>query len=293
MTMDDSKLICAITGPTSGIGTATADALAERGMRLVLLCRNEDKGRDLAVALERRYGTDVDVVRCELGSLADVRRAGAEMRERYPRLDILINNAGMMTTRRELTDDGFESMFGVNHLGHYLLTHELMPLLQDAARARLVVVASDAHGFSRGIRFDDLNADGSFSTFGRYGHSKLANMLFVHELARRLPADEVAVHMLHPGAVTTSLGAQNTRWASLVYGLLKPFFRTPAKGAETSVWCATTNELGSATGGYYFNCAPRAMKPWAQDDAAAAKLWQVSAELTGVDPDWPRTASQA
>lgn len=282
----NGRPICAITGPTSGIGEATAQALAERGMRLVLICRNEAKGRDLAVSIERRYGTDVDVVRCELGSLADVRRAGAEIRERYSRLDVLINNAGLMATRRRLTEDGFESMFGVNHLGHYLLTHELMPLLRAAGTARVVIVASDAHAFAKSIRFDDLHAERSFSTFRTYGHSKLANMLFGRELARRLPADEVAVHMLHPGAVTTQLGTQNTRLAALVYGLLRPFFRTPAKGAETSVWCATAGDLPEATGGYYYSCEPYRKKPWAEDDEAAVKLWQVSAGLTGVDPAW-------
>lgn len=272
-----------ITGPTEGIGRATAFALAERGARLHLLCRNPKKADALRAELLSRYGEIcVELYLADLGNFAEVRRAAGAFIDRDEPLDVLINNAGVINTRRILLDNGQEQMFAVNHLGHFLLTTLLLDRLKQAAQGRVVVVASDAYRFCRRIRFDDLQWHKGFSTFPTYGHSKLANILFARELAERLEGTRVTANALHPGGVRSQLGAQNTWVAGRVLALVKPFLRTAEKGAETSVYLATSDEVRATSGEYFYDCKPKKTTPSARDREQARRLWEVSERIVGI-----------
>ena len=270
---------CAITGPTSGVGRATALTLAERGAQLLLLCRSPEKGETLARAVRER-GAQAQVVPVNLSSLQSVAQAAEQVRAHAPRLDVLINNAGLVNSARRETVDGLEEMFAVNHLAHFLLTLRLLPALQAAAGARIVHVASDAHNFVRGFDFEDYNWQRRrYRTFSAYGHSKLANILFNRELARRLTGTAVFSNALHPGAVATGIGSNNGGFGRLAMWLLRPFFLTPEQGASTSVYLAGDPGAGAFNGEYFVRCKPAQPKPWACDDAAAARLWTLSEQL--------------
>ena len=269
-----------ITGPTEGIGRATAFALAERGARLHLLCRNPTKAAALRDALLSRYGDSrVELYPADLGNFAEVRRAASAFIARNEPLDVLINNAGVINTRRILLDNGQEQMFAVNHLGHFLLTTLLLDRLKQAEQGRVVVVASEAYRFCRGIRFDDLQWNEGFSAFPTYGHSKLANILFARELAERVQGTRLTVNALHPGAVRSQLGAQNTWYAGRILVLLKPFLRTAERGAETSIYLATSDEVTTTSGEYFYDCKPKKTKRTACDQEQARRLWELSERL--------------
>ena len=275
-----------ITGPTEGIGRATAFALAERGARLHLLCRNPTKAEALRAELISKYGEiDVELYLADLGDFDEVRSAASAFIERNEPLDVLINNAGVFTTRRVLLDNGQEQMFAVNHLGHFLLTTLLLDSLKRAEQGRVVVVASDAYRFCRVIRFDDLQWNKGFSAFPTYGHSKLANILFARELAERLQGTRVTANAVHPGGVRSQLGAQNTWYAGRILALVKPFLRTAEKGAETSVYLATSDEVATTSGEYFYNCRPKKTKPSARDRDQARRLWELSERLVGIGPE--------
>lgn len=275
-----------ITGPTEGIGRATAFALAARGARLHLLCRNPTKANALRDELLSRYGeTRVELYLADLGDFGDVRRAASAFNDRDEPLDVLINNAGVINTRRILLDNGQEQMFAVNHLGHFLLTRLLLDRLKQAEQGRVVIVASEAYRFCRGIRFDDLQWNKGFSAFPAYGHSKLANILFARELAERLEGTRVTANALHPGGVRSQLGAQNTWYAGRLLAVVKPFLRTSEKGAETSVYLATSDEVTTTSGEYFCDCKPKKTRPSARDRGQARRLWDVSEQIIGVDSE--------
>lgn len=274
-----AEKVCAITGPTSGIGRATALALGERGAHLLLLCRGPEKGEALARELRDR-GARADVVHADLASLRSVAEAARQVLERSPQLDLLINNAGLVNNARRETEDGLEEMFAVNHLAHFLLTLRLLPALCAAPAARIVHVASDAHHFVRGFDFDDYNwSRRRYRTFPAYGHSKLANILFNRALARRLADTSVVTNALHPGAVASGMGSNNGSLGKIAMTLLRPFFLTPEQGARTSVYLATAPEVAAHRGEYFIKCKPAQPKPWARDDAAAERLWRLSEQL--------------
>ncbi len=274
-----------ITGPTEGIGRATAFALAERGAHLHLLCRNRTKAAVLRDALQSTYRhLQVELYLADLGNFEEVRAAGAAFIGRDQPLDVLINNAGLINTRRILLDNGQEQMFAVNHLGHFLLTTLLLDRLKQAEQGRVVVVASEAYRFCRGIRFDDLRWERGFRAFPTYGHSKLANILFARELAERLKGTRVTVNALHPGAVRSQLGAQNTWYAGQILALVKPFLRTAEKGAATSIYLATSDEVTSTSGEYFYDCKPKKTTASARDREQARRLWKLSEQLVGVEP---------
>ena len=272
-----------ITGPTEGIGRATAFALAERGAALHLLCRNPTKATALRDALLSRYGDiSVELYFADLGNFTEVRGAASAFIDRNEPLDVLINNAGVFNTRRTLLDNGQEEMFAVNHLGHFLLTTLLLDRLRQAEQGRVVVVASEAYRFCRGIRFDDLQWNQGFSAFPSYGHSKLANILFTRELAERVRGTRVTANALHPGGVRSQLGAQNTWWAGRILVVVKPFLRTAERGAETSVHLATSDEVATTSGEYFYNCKPKKTKAYACDREQARRLWELSERLVAV-----------
>jgi len=275
-----------ITGPTSGIGRATVLALAADGHRLVLLCRNERLGRSLSdeiTALPR--AREPVLLIADLGRTDQVRAAAEQFLALNEPLHVLINNAGIVNTKRVLVDvegTAHEQMFAVNHLGHFLLTNLLLPRLVKSAMeagcpSRIVVVSSEAHAlFCRGMDFDDLTQQKSFRTFRAYGRSKLANILMVKALVKRVDRSLVQVNCLHPGAVRSGLGDNvATRWyTSIIKGLLSPFFISPERGAETSLFLATADV--ATQGEYYYRSRIHRLKPWALDEAAAARLWELS-----------------
>jgi len=272
-----------ITGPTEGIGKATALSLAKQGANLHLLCRNPSKAQALREELRSLYGdVRVELYIADLGDFQQVRDAAEAFVRRNEPLHVLINNAGLINTRRILLDNGQEQMFAVNHLGHFLLTQLLLARLEEAEQGRIIAVSSDAYKFCRGIRFDDLQWSSGFRTFRTYGHSKLANILFVRELSKRLQGTHVTANALHPGAVRSRLGAQNNWYAGHVMILVTPFLRSAERGAATSLYLATSEEVRNISGEYFVDCRVKRTKSWGQDASQAQRLWDVSEQLVSL-----------
>ena len=275
-----------ITGGNAGIGKETAVALATSGARVVFTSRNPTRGADALGEIRSRSGSDdVEVMALDLASFSSVRSFAAELSDREPRIDVLLNNAGLVLSKRQVTEDGNEMVFQVNHLGHFLLTDLLHDRLVASAPARVVNVASDAHKQARrGLDFDDLQSERKYRSFGVYAKSKLANILFTRELAKRWADTGVTANALHPGFVASSFGrdGDSGKLGSLVYPLLKPFALTPVQGSQTSVYVASAPELEGITGGYWAKSAPANPAAAARDDAAALRLWDVSCSLGGV-----------
>jgi len=278
-----------VTGGNSGIGFETATALATMGARVLVTARNADKGRAAVAAIAQRAGGDaqVQLVVFDLADLCSVRRGAAEILEQAPRLDVLVNNAGLVLSERAETVDGFEATLATNHLGPFLLTNLLLDRIRVSAPARIVNVASTAHNAARkGMPFDDLQSEEKYATMRVYGQSKLANILFTLELARRLEGSGVTANSLHPGTVRTGYGADGDARGLLAFGIKisAPFFLSPAKGARTSVYLASDPEVAEASGQYFVKCKAKQPKRWARDPEAALRLWQVSEELVGLAP---------
>ena len=275
--------VCLITGATSGIGKAAAQALAQQGASLVLLARNPAKATQIKQLIAAETGNkDVDIIIGDLASLADVRRIAQGFIDLGKPLHVLINNAGVTNTKRVLTVDGYEEMFAVNHLAHFLLTHLLLNRLKGNFPARIVNVASAAHAFCKsGINYEDINFAEGFGTVKVYGHSKLANILFTRQLAKKLAGSNVIANCCHPGVVATGLATNNGTVSRIALALLKPFLRSPEEGAATAVYLATAAEVQSS-GGYYVDCKPARVKPWAESDGAAEWLWEISSEMVGI-----------
>ncbi len=275
-----------ITGGNTGIGKETAIALAKLGATVTITSRDPDKGAAALADIRRQAGSQaVECMRLDLASLAGVHRFAGEYLATHPRLDVLVNNAGLTLSQRSETEDGFESTIGINHLGHFALTGLLLERLKHSAPARIVVLSSDAHrGALRGLDFDDLQARRSYSGMGVYCKSKLANILFTLELAERLQGSGVTVNAVHPGMVATEFAGADD--VSRVFGLLVKashlFSISPAKGARTSVHVASSPEVEGVTGKYFVRS--KAVRPsrTAQDKQAALRLWEVSEQLTGV-----------
>jgi NAD(P)-dependent dehydrogenase (short-subunit alcohol dehydrogenase family) len=275
---------CIVTGATSGIGEETALAIARLGARVGILARSPDRAEASRERIIAESGqSDVEVVICDLASLESIREASAEILRRFDRLDILVNNAGLIGLQRTTTQDGFETTIGVNHLGPFLLTNLLLDRIVQSAPARIVNVSSEGHRFARrGLNLADLQNEIAYGAFRVYCESKLANVLFTSELARKLEGTGVNVNAVHPGAVATRLGQNNGTFAKLATTLLKPFFRTPAQGAATSIHVATSSEGGDVTGRYFMNSKQRTPSANARDTELARALWAKSAELVGV-----------
>ena len=276
---DMSGRICLVTGATRGIGRATAEALAKSGAHVLL--HGRDSASVGAVCREMiRYG-QVDGVVGDLSSLAAVRKLATDVATQYPRLDVLVNNAGTGTRRRQTTVDGYERTFAINHLAPFLLTNLLLERLKAAKAARVVTVSSMAHRGAT-LDFDDLNWEQrKFRGLGAYGASKLANILFTLELANRLAGSGVTANCLHPGVVATNIfTAFGGRTGKVFTVLLRPFMLSPADGAKTSVYLASSPEVASVTGKFFDKCREVQPTPAAQDAAAAKRLWEISAKLT-------------
>jgi NAD(P)-dependent dehydrogenase (short-subunit alcohol dehydrogenase family) len=272
-----------ITGANSGVGRAPAVALARAGADTVITARHEGRGGQAVADIRRDSGSDlVDLVVFDLADLASVRRGAEQILDRCPRIDVLVNNAGLVLSERTETVDGFEATFATNHLGPFLLTLLLTDRLVASARARVVNVASTAHqGARRGLDFDDLQSTRHYRGMQAYSRSKLANILFTGELARRLAGTGVTANSLHPGTVASGFARDDDAKGFLAFGVkvIKPFILTPEQGARTSVYLASSPEVADVTGQYFVKCRAKTPSPAARDEAAAALLWSVSEEL--------------
>ena len=274
---------CVVTGGTSGIGEAAAAALADQGAEIALICRSAERGESTKQRIELRTGrTCVRLFSADMERLDDMRRVAAEIRESLPRIDVLLNNAGVTMLRRSETPDGFETTFAVNHLAPFLLTHELLPSILESAGARIVNVSSGAHAFAR-FDLDDLQSQKKYSSMRVYGASKLANMLFTTELARRLAHHDLGIWSLHPGAVATRLGANNGGIAKWLLPLLAPFFKTPEQGAETSIYLCSAPRIEAENGTYFVNKRPARVSKLARDADVARRLWLESERMVGLE----------
>jgi NAD(P)-dependent dehydrogenase (short-subunit alcohol dehydrogenase family) len=276
-----------ITGGNSGIGLMTAVGLARMGAQVIITARTVAKGDTAVEEIRRRSGSDdVSHVQLDLASLASIRACSETVLSMVPRLSVLINNAGVIMLRRRRTEDGFETTFGVNHLGHFAFTNHLLDRLRSSAPSRIVVVSSAAHrGARRGLDFADLNSEhGRYRAFRTYSRSKLANILFTRELARRLDGSGVTANAVHPGAVSTRLARDGDAGVLGHLGMLvaRPFLLSPEQGAATSIYVASAPELECVTGAYFEKSAPVTSSKSALDMAAAAQLWSASSALTGV-----------
>ncbi|MGA7988428.1 MAG: SDR family oxidoreductase [Candidatus Dormiibacterota bacterium] len=274
-----------ITGATHGIGLAGAEALARRGAHVAIVARNAARAVDAVRRIEAAGGSKVDVLHTDLSSQASVRALAAEAVERYPSIEVLVNNAGAMFTTRHLTEDGIEQTWALNHLAPFLLTTLLLDRLKASAPARIITTTSDAHK-GKLIPFDDISAERSYRGMGftRYGESKLANILFTAELSRRLQGTGVTAYCFHPGLVATGFNRNNGGLMSAAMLLMAPFSKTPRKAARTLVWLADSPDVSTQSGGYYVNRSLAVTSKPAQDPAVARRLWELSEQQVGLKP---------
>ena len=274
---------CLVTGATSGIGLETAFGLVRLGARVLLVGRSRERGNE---ALQRVRAEDgpgtAELLLADLASLDEVRRLADAVLEAAPALHLLVNNAGVVNLRRTTTRDGFETMFAVNHLAHFLLTLRLLDRLRESAPSRIVHVASDAHRFGV-LDIDDLQSERRYGAMKSYGRSKFANILFSDELARRLEGSGVTSNSLHPGAVATRLGKNNGWLGELATGLLRPFFLTPEQGARTTLHVATEPTLEKTSGRYFARQKEARPSAATRNPELGRQLWERSVALCGLE----------
>ncbi|WP_420627797.1 SDR family oxidoreductase [Candidatus Leptofilum sp.] len=276
-----SGKVCLVTGANSGLGKATARELAKMGSTVVMVTRSQERGEAALADVRQTSGSNqVHLLLADLSSLESIRQLAAQFKAAYSRLDILINNAGAIFKNRQLSVDGYEMTFALNHLGYFLLTNLLLDLLKASAPARIVVVSSGAH-IGGPINFDDLMQAKKYRSLVAYGQSKLANILFTYELARRLEGSGVTANALHPGGVATGFG-QGEGVMGWFFKLIRPFLLTPEKGAETQIYLASSPEVEGVTGKYFDKKKPIKSSKESYDMAVAQRLWQISEQLTGL-----------
>jgi retinol dehydrogenase 12 len=274
--------VCVVTGATSGIGKAAATALARMGSQVVLVGRDQSRAEATAAEIGANATVPPRVEIADLASMEEVRALAGRLGS-LERIDVLINNAGLVLGERRVTEDGFEHVFAVNHLAPFLLTNLLLPKLTGCAPARVVTVTSDAHSAAK-LNLDDPNLEHGWNSWRSYANSKLANILFIRELARRLDGTGVTANCAHPGVVRTGFGREGKPLLRLGTTIARPFFLSPERGADTIVYLASSPDVAGETGGYYVKRQRREPSAAARDDAAARKLWDISEELTGLTP---------
>ena len=266
-----------VTGANSGMGFATVKALAEAGASVIMLCRSSERGKEALDKLKAQGNYSLDLILCDLGDYSSIRAFAAEVKSKYDHIDILVNNAGFIALDRQETKEGIERQFGINHLGHFLLTMELLGIMGEGSR--IVNVASGAHKVGR-IHFEDINLRNGFNVVKAYSQSKLANVLFTKELARRLKDCGITVNCCHPGAVATNMGVDRiSGFGKTVTGMLKHFFLTPEEGAKTAIFLATDESVQGITGEYFYRCKIADTSKRAKDENLAKELFEYSKEL--------------
>jgi retinol dehydrogenase 12 len=276
-----------VTGATNGIGRVTARELAARGARTLVVARDPGRAEETVAEIRGATGNgQVEALVGDLSSRADTRRLAGEVRDRLGRLDVLVNNAGAIFDGRRVSAEGVEMTFALNHLGYFHLTLELLPLLRAAGAARIVNVSSSAHQRGR-MDWDDLQGERGYSMWKAYCQSKLANVLFTRELARRLQGTPLVTNALHPGAIATGFGKNSPGIFRALVILGAPFLKNAETGARTTVHVAVAPELATVSGRYFQDCRERTPARAARDDAAAARLWRISEEMTGASATLP------
>jgi NAD(P)-dependent dehydrogenase (short-subunit alcohol dehydrogenase family) len=271
-----------ITGGTSGIGKAAATALAGLGAEVVVTGRDKEKGEGVVEEIRRESGNDrVSLLLADLAVQAEVRRLAKEFEASHDRLDVLVNNAGLILDRRTETPDGIEMTLAVNHLAPFLLTNLLLDLLKKSAPSRIITVSSEAERWGK-MDLDDLQSKRRYRAFSAYGKSKLANIMFTYELAERLRGTGVVANCLHPGSVNTDFGKNNRGFMTLLFRVSKPFMRTPEQGADTIVYLAASPEVEGMTGKYLSDREVMTSSEESYDENLRKKLWEASEELTGL-----------
>jgi NAD(P)-dependent dehydrogenase (short-subunit alcohol dehydrogenase family) len=279
----NKKNVAVITGANSGIGKATCIELAGAGASVIMVCRDRERGEEALEHVRKSSGNhSVELMLCDLGSMHSIRDFCRRVKEKHQQINILINNAGVVLPGYHKTADGFELHFGVNHLGHFLLTLELLPLLTAGAPARIINVSSGAHKAGK-INFNDINLEKKYSFWRAYAQSKLANILFTYELSDRLKGTGVTANCFHPGAVATRLGInRDSGFGTLITRLLKPFFLTPEKGAETAIYLAVSDDVEGVSGKYFYKKRQLSSSKRSNDKEASAKLWDLSEKMIGI-----------
>ena len=273
---------CVVTGANSGIGLETAVALAQAGARVAVVCRTAEKSEQTVGEIKRRSpAADVLPFAADLSSQREVRTVAAQIADALPRLSVLVNNAGLMLRERVLTGDGIETTFAVNHLAYFLLERLLGPALVAGAPSRVVNVASRAH-LSGTLRFDDLMGSHGYNGWQAYAQSKLANVVFTYELARRLAGTGVTANCLHPGVVGTNIGHAGPSWIRFGIKLVRPFLLSPKRGAATSIYLASSPEVEDVSGRYFVDRREERTSDESYDRALATRLWKISEELIGL-----------
>lgn len=270
-----------VTGATSGLGLEIARDLAARGYEVGLVARNPAKGTAAVESISRTATIAPTLFHCDMAELSQVRDVSGEIAAKFPCIDVLVNNAGVINLKRRITVDGYEETFAVNHLAHFLLTGLLLPNLVAASPSRIINVSSDAH-VPFGLHLDNLMSEGWYMAFPVYGRSKLANLYFTYELARRLAGSGVTVNAVHPGAVASGFSKNNGWLAQASMAIGRPFFMSPAKAAETPVWLATTPGLAAMTGKYFYKMREHRSTKRSHDAAIGRELWERSEVLTGL-----------
>lgn len=269
-----------VTGANSGMGMATVRALSDMGAKVIMLCRSEKRGTEALEKLSSEKKRDLELILCDLGNYASIRAFANLVRKSHDHIDILVNNAGFISLDRQVTEEGIERQFGINHIGHFLLTMSLLDLMGEGGR--IVNVASGAHKTGK-IHFDDINLTKGFNVIKAYSQSKLANVLFTRELARRVKDRGITVNCCHPGAVATNIGIdRDTGFGKTVTGLLKPFFQTPEQGARTAIFLASDDSVSDITGEYFYKCRIAKSSRRSKDMELAKKLFEFSGELVGI-----------
>lgn len=280
-----------VTGATNGIGEITALELARKGAQVIIISRSEDKCRRTVERIRRETDNhQVDYLVADLSLMADVRAVAETFLAKYDRLDVLVNNAGAYFNERQVTPEGNEKTLALNHLSYFLLTLLLLDRLEatakDAGEARIINVSSDAHRFSP-LNLDDLQRESKYSAFGVYGESKLMNVMFTYELARRLKDTHVSVNAVHPGFVRTGFGKNNNSLMNVIFGFMQVFALSPEQGAETSIFVASSPEVQGISGKYFAKSKPTRSSAASYIEADWRRLWEISEMLTGVQSEVP------
>jgi NAD(P)-dependent dehydrogenase (short-subunit alcohol dehydrogenase family) len=277
-----------VTGATTGIGRVTAVELGRAGAEVILVARDRKKADETLAELAQAGAPPAHALLADLSLMSSVRTLAAEVRGKFDRIDVLVNNAGAIFGTRALTAEGFERTFALNHLSYFLLTNLLVDLIPSGGR--IVNVSSDAHRPAK-VDFDDLQLERRYTAFGAYCLSKLMNLLFTFELARRVSARGITANAAHPGPVATNFGRSNRGFFGALFALAGPFMLTPEKGARTQIWLASSPDVEGVTGKYFAKCREKKPSARALDEATQRRLWDATAQLVGLgNPAEIRTA---
>lgn len=279
---------CVVTGANSGIGYQTALALAKQGAHILMVCRNEEKGKTAMQELKAESGSEAfELYIADLGKQQDIRRVATEIMAKHPVIDVLVNNAGTWISKRTFTEDNVETVFAVNHVSYFLLSHELMPALKKADASRIVCVGSDSHFQVKGMNWDDISLGKKYHGLKSYAQSKLGNCYFVYQLHKRMReagVEHVDIFCVQPGLVKTDIGLKHTfSLHSIAWKLRRMGGVTPAEGAATSIYLASSPEAKGQSGLYWDKCKPKKSSPASYDTDAAVRVWDMTLEMCGME----------